>query len=451
VIGWWKPFILGGHHGQPGRHDRERRHRGGIPYFASLTKAPHRFEDPVVIRLDSDHRAWLVDQTHKQLAFGRSFPHPAGGAAWLGSDGKPDLSRPVFTWITARMAHVHGLGAVAGIPGSDGLADVALDGLAGRLLDHEHGGWFASIDPDGRVDDTKSAYATAFVLLAAATTSVAGRPGATELLHLADNVLETRFRTDAGLYAERWDRSWSHLSDYRGVNSNMHVVEASLAAADATGDPRFTDRALRIASIVIHDWARSTDWRVPEHFDADWQPLPEHHRDQPHHPFEPFGATVGHGLEWSRLVVELRAALGDAAPAWMLPAAQSLFSRAVRDGWSTDGHEGFVYTTDWDGVPVVRERMHWVVCEAICAAAALHQATEDPAYDDLYRTWWKHAVDHWIDPLTGSWQHQLTPDLRPADSVWPGRPDLYHSLHAVVLPRLPLRPAAVRFGSVIAE
>ena len=47
-------------------------------------------------------------------------------------------------------------------------------------------------------------------------------------------------------------------------------------------------------------------------------------------------------------------------------------------------------------------------------------------------------------PENGSWQHQLDADLQPADSVWPGRPDLYHSLHAVLLPRLPLSPSAGR-------
>jgi mannose/cellobiose epimerase-like protein (N-acyl-D-glucosamine 2-epimerase family) len=126
----------------------------------------------------------------------------------------------------------------------------------------------------------------------------------------------------------------------------------------------------------------------------------------------------------------------------MLPAARNLFDRAVADGWAADGHDGFVYTTDWDGTPVVRERMHWVLCEAICAAAALHEATGEPAYDEHYRAWWGHAVEHFVDPANGSWQHQLTPDLRPSDSVWPGRPDLYHSLHAVLLPRLPLHPGA---------
>lgn len=394
------------------------------------------------LRPDPEHHAWLTTQTRRLLEFGRGFPHPAGGAAWLDASGQPDPDRPVHTWITARMAHVYGLGALLEVPGSAELADIALAGLAGRLHDGEHGGWFSSVAPDGTVDGTKSAYTTAFVLLAASTATVAGRPGAGELLSEAAAVLE-RFRSSSGLYAERWNRAFTRLDDYRGVNANMHLVEADLAAADATGDPAYLDRALVIAERVA-GWAAALGGRVPEHFDTDWQPLPDHHRDEPDHPFEPYGATVGHGLEWSRLMLTLRAALGARAPDWMLPTARSLFDRAVRDGWAVDGHDGFVYTTDWDGRPVVRDRMHWVLCEAICAAAALHEVTGEPAYDALYRRWWTHAVEHWIDPVTGSWQHQLTADLRPSESVWPGRPDLYHALHAVLLPRLPLWPTPAR-------
>ncbi|MEP6815216.1 MAG: AGE family epimerase/isomerase [Marmoricola sp.] len=391
-----------------------------------------------------DHRAWLVEQTARQLSFGSGFPHPDGGAAWLTGDGSSDLSQPAHTWVTARMAHVYSLGSLAGVPACDSLADAALAGLTGRLRDAEYGGWVASAGPGDAVDGTKSAYTHAFVLLAASSATVAGRPGSRALLDEASEVLDSRFLTESGLYAERWDRAWTELDCYRGVNTNMHSVEASLAAADATGDPRFAERALHIATRVVHEWAAGNDWRVPEHFDSAWRPLPEHHREQPDHAFEPFGATIGHGLEWSRPVVTLRAALGDTAPDWMLPAAEALFARAVDDGWAVDGHDGFAYTTDWDGTPVVRERMHWVVAEAISAAAALHEATANPSYDDRYRAWWDHAARHWVDPVNGSWAHQLTPELATSDSVWRGRPDLYHSLHAVLLPRLPLVPGAAR-------
>ncbi len=381
----------------------------------------------------------------RQLHFGRAFPLPEGGAAWLDGAGRPDPSRPTFTYATARMAHVYSLGALAGHTWCEPLADAAVAGLTGRLRDAEHGGWFASLGPGTGRDDTKQAYTHAFVLLAASSALTAGRPGARDLLDDVTEVLATRFLDSGiGLYVDRWDRAWSRLDGYRGVNANMHAVEACLAAHDATGETGFLERAEVITHQVVHEWAAAYDWRVPEHFDADWSPLPDHHREEPDHPFEPYGVTVGHGLEWSRLVLQVRASLGDAAPDWMLPAAEGLFARAVADGWNADGAEGFVYTTDWDGSPVVRDRMHWVVAEAICASAALHLATGRAEYDDSYRRWWDHATRLFVDPENGSWQHQLGADLQPADSVWPGRPDLNHSLHAVLLPRLPLSPTAGR-------
>ena len=71
---------------------------------------------------------------------------------------------------------------------------------------------------------------------------------------------------------------WSRLDPYRGVNANMHAVEARLAAYDATGERAHLDRALHVTARVADDWARSHDWRVPEHFDPDWRPLPAYHR-----------------------------------------------------------------------------------------------------------------------------------------------------------------------------
>ncbi|GIG29741.1 AGE family epimerase/isomerase [Cellulomonas marina] len=403
---------------------------------------PVRQDDTVVRWVDlPDHRAWLAGALADQLRSGRGFPAAGGGAHYLDDEGRPDLSRPVHTWVTARMAHVYGLGHLAGLPGTRALAAHALAGLRGPLHDAEHGGWYASVGPGDERDTTKAAYAHAFVVFASATGSVAGLPGARDLLDDALEVLDTRFWEDGpGLHLDAVSADWSQVSVYRGVNANMHSVEALLAAADATGDERWRRRAGRIAATVL-GWAAGNDWRIPEHFDAEWQPQMEHHRDEPDHPFEPYGATVGHGLEWARLALHVRAALGDEAPAGLLEGAQGLFERAVADGWAADGEDGFVYTTDWEGRPVVRQRMHWVLAEAVGAAAALGAVTGERRYEDWYRTWWDYASEHVVTPQ-GSWIHELDPQNRPAGTVWPGRPDLYHSVHAVLLQRLPLAPTA---------
>ena len=395
------------------------------------------------------HRAWLDAELRRLLAFGRDVVHPAGGAAYLDVDGRPDLERPVHTWITARTVHVYALGALLGVPGSAAVARGALEGLTGRLRDREHGGWFHAVGPDGTPDVAagKSCYDHAFVVLAASTATLAGLPGGRDLLDEATAVLLDRFwDDDAGRCVDRWDATWATLDDYRGLNANMHAVEAMLAAADAIGGPegeRWRERATRVAELVTA-LAAAHDDRLPEHFDPSWAPQLQLNRDRPDDQFKPFGATPGHGLEWARLLVELAAAHGEAAPGGLVPAAVRLFERAVADGWAADGEPGFVYTTDWDGTPVVRDRMHWVAAEATAAADALHRATGDPRFAALYAAWWDYVAEHLIDRDRGSWHHQLDPRNSPTGGVWPGKPDLYHAVQATLLPRAPLAPTLAR-------
>ena len=189
---------------------------------------------------------------------------------------------------------------------------------------------------------------------------------------------------------EEWDRAWTRLSDYRGVNANMHGVEAMLAAADALEpeDPvvawDLRAQALRTTERVVHGWAREADWRLPEHFTADWTPLPDYNRDEPAHPFRPFGVTVGHQFEWARLALQLRAVLPD-PPGWLLDDGVALFDAAATRGWAADGHDGFPYTLDWTDRPVVGARMHWVLCEAVAAAGVVGEVTGEQRYRDLAR------------------------------------------------------------------
>jgi len=382
----------------------------------------------------------LEAECNRLLDFGRHFPHPLGGAAWLDATGQPDLSRPVYTYITARMLHVYALGHLLGRSRDAELAAQALSGLTDRLWDRANGGWVTSIDAAGESPDEKACYTHAFVVLAASSGAVADLPGARELLAEALNVWDERFfDAEAGMFVDAWNQAFTKLDDYRGVNANMHAVESLLAAADVTGDHGWRERALGIARRVALEFAEPQSWRIPEHFNPQWQPQLEHNRDRPDDQFQPYGATVGHGLEWSRLLLHLEASLDD-PPDWLLPASEALFDRAATDGWAVDGAEGFVYTTDWDGHPVVRDRMAWVAAEGIAAAAALRTRTGDDRYAGLAAAWWAYAERYLFDQKYGSWYQQLDADNVLIETVWPGKSDLYHAVQATLIPRLPLAP-----------
>ena len=389
------------------------------------------------------HRAWLDAEARRLLNFVSAAAHPAHGFAWLDAAGAPVPEQGVRTWITCRVTHVAALAHLEGVPGAGVLADHGLRALAGPLRDPDHDGWFAALDAHGRpVEPRKEAYQHAFVLLAASSAALAGRPGARELLDAAADVVERRFWDEAaGRCRESWAPDWSADEPYRGANSNMHLVEAFLAVFDATGERVWAERALRMARFFVHEVAAARDWRLPEHFDADWRVLADYNTDDRAHPFRPYGVTVGHVLEWARLLVHLEAALPE-APAWLLADAEAMFAAAVERGWSVDGSAGFVYTLDYDDTPVVRARMHWVVAEAVSAAAVLGRRTGDDRYERWYRTWWDHAAAYFVDAVRGSWHHELDPALTPpAGGTWSGKPDVYHAYQATRLPLLPVAPS----------
>jgi mannose/cellobiose epimerase-like protein (N-acyl-D-glucosamine 2-epimerase family) len=383
------------------------------------------------------HGDWLASETTRLLEFARGA-RITDGFAYLDAGGAPEAGRPRELWIATRMTHVFALGELLGQPGCGPLVEHGLGAIA-AFADREHGGWFAELGADGPTRTAKEAYSHAFVLLAGASAAVAGHDRGRTLLDEGIGVVLERFWDEgAGATVDVWDRGWSALEDYRGANANMHTLEAFLAVGDATGDAEWFGRAERIAARFIDGFARDHEWRVVEHFTGDWRPLPDYNADQPRHPFRPFGATPGHGLEWSRLLLQLHAAL-DAGPGWLEEAAAGLFARATEDGWTEPG--GIVYTTDLSGGVAVADRLHWVIAEGIGAAAALATTTGDAAYERWYRTFWDFADAHLRDRAGGSWHHELDERLMPSERTWTGKPDAYHAVQATLLPRLPVAPS----------
>lgn len=385
----------------------------------------------------TENKAFLKEMTEELLAFGHRFPSPEGGAYYLGDDGTPWVTRPRETWITCRMAHVYSIGCLLGHKGSEELADEALRGLLGELCDQENGGWYAGRKADGGILPDKQCYAHAFVILAATSLILAHRPGAEELLNRALKVYDERFWDEReGLAVDTWNTEFTKLDSYRGINANMHTVEAFLAVVDVTGKKEYRDRAGRVIDHVIA-WAKENEWRIPEHFSSDWVADLECNRDNPADQFKPYGATPGHGIEWGRLITQWATSThGDDTSAALpyLEAAQNLYNRAIGDAWNADGAPGLVYTTDWNGKPVVRDRMHWTLAEAINTSAVLYRVTGDEKYASDYAMFLTYLDETVRDHVNGSWFHQLDEKNQIIGTVWPGKSDIYHALQATLIP-----------------
>ncbi|MBZ6075144.1 AGE family epimerase/isomerase [Microvirga sp. WGZ8] len=392
------------------------------------------------------HRQWLADQASDLFEFfqARSV-NPKGGFLDLDKAGQPIDGNPVRQiHSTTRMVHCFAIGHLLGRPGSAEIVDHGMTYLWKHHRDPQNGGYVWSLDGERYRDDTKQAYGHAFVLLAASSAKVVGHPLADRLLDDVTQVLDQHFWEDEhGAVAEEFARDWSPVSRYRGQNSNMHLTEALMAAFEATGDKTYLSKAERIANLIIGRHATELGYRVAEHFDENWQ-LDKEYRGSD--VFRPSGATPGHWLEWSRLLLQLWV-LGDKRHAWMPEAASALFRQSIELGWDRK-NGGLFYTLDWDNRPVLRQKLWWPCAEAIGAASFLLDHRPTDFHEEWYRHVWDFVASHMVDHQHKGWHPELSETLAPASTLFTGKPDLYHALQACLIPLYPSMGSLTR---VIAE
>ena len=106
----------------------------------------------------------------------------------------------------------------------------------------------------------------------------------------------------------------------------------------------------------------------------------------------------------------------------------------MEDAWNADGAPGIVYTTDWEGKPVVHDRMHWTLAEAINTSAVLYHVTKKEKYAENYAEFMEYLDEKVLDHEKGSWFHQLNEKNEVIGTVWPGKSDIYHALQATLIP-----------------
>lgn len=382
-----------------------------------------------------------LDDAHlrRLLAFGARSALPSGGFGWLDDDGSIVDSHGTPTWIVCRMTYCFALATMYGVQDYAHLVRHGIRHLYDVLRDSNNGGWW----PGSIEHDRKTAYDHAFVLLAAATAT--RLTGDDALLDEICAIVDEYFWDEAaGAIRESFSGDWRSEEPYRGANANMHMVEAALATAVVTGDERWSRRAISITRKIVHEIAGAADYRLPEHFDAEWQVNREYNRERPADPFRPYGVTIGHLFEWARLCVQVSIVADPSDGEWLIADARRLYEVAQELGSASDGHPGLIYTVSPAGEPVIRERLHWVVAEAIGAASVLAKATGEERYRHDERALVAYAGEFLLDERSGSWHHELDETGRPSSRIWSGQPDIYHILQAGLLLQTPIRPSLVR-------
>ena len=239
--------------------------------------------------------------------------------------------------------------------------------------------------------------------------------------------MEQRFwEPEHGLYADEATNDWQ-LSPYRGQNANMHACEAWLAALEASGEPRYLQRAQLLAANMTGRQAALAGGLVWEHYRPDWSVDWDYNRDDRSNIFRPWGFQPGHQVEWAKLLLILDRHAPDAGH---LPRARELFDRAVAMAWDPR-HGGLVYGNDVEGGFYDEDKYFWVQAEALATAALLAERTGEAGYWQWYDRLWDYSWRHFVDHQHGAWYRILGPGNRKlTDEKSPAGKTDYHTMGA---------------------
>ncbi|MEE7545637.1 AGE family epimerase/isomerase [Xanthomonas sp. Kuri4-1] len=281
---------------------------------------------------------------------------------------------------------------------------------------------------DGVVeDDMNHCYGVAFVLLAYACGLKAGLEEARAWMDETWQLLERHFwEPEYGLYKDEADAAF-RFTGYRGQNANMHMCEAMIAAYEASGEPRYLERAQVLADHMTRRQAAKAGGLVWEHYDRHWNIDWDYNRDNPKHLFRPWGFQPGHQTEWAKLLM----LIDRYAPAdWLLPTARHLFDTAVARAWDAE-RGGLCYGFDPEGRVCDDDKYFWVQAESLATAALLAERSGDPVYWQWYERLWDYAWTHFVDHRYGAWYRILDADNRKySDEKSPAGKTDYHTMGA---------------------
>lgn len=387
--------------------------------------------------LSADDAAALADEF--ETGFRNSiisfwFPRaldPAGGyqVCWDRRGRRARDERGILS--QARLLYVFARTARLGYR-TDVMLDAAEHGfryLRDVLWDAEHGG-FGWLSDDPR----KVTYGNTFALFALSEyVRAGGNDGVRALAVQTLDVLETHAHDEVnGGYVEFFAPDWSPAAprdtsplDARPpsdklINTQMHVMEAMVAAHRVDLDPRATVRAVELVDVLANRAVRGRYGApITDAWSADWR---ARKLDR--------SVRYGHLIELAWMLVDSADAVGVHQEA---ARATAVRMAAYVQQHGTDPETGGVWRSGKVGRSADDRRYEWwAQAEALMAYAWRWAESFDPADADRLRQVWSFIRSHVEDHVVGEWHDELDSVRNgrgPKGGVWK---DGYHSARALL-------------------
>lgn len=242
------------------------------------------------------------------------------------------------------------------------------------------------------------------------------------LANAGDVLAESRWFDIAEELLGTIERNWSHPAGgftegeivdprVRRQNPHMHLLEATMALAEASGRARFAATADTIADLAAARFIDPASGALLEYFTEELEPAPG---------IEGRIAEPGHCFEWAWLFERL----GAQGREDRLAVSDGLTGFARRYGICSE-RGVCINEVLTDGTLHDRKARLWPQTERIKAAAIRHRRTGDEAEASEMAAAIRGLSQYYAVPTPGLWRDKLKPDGSFVEELAPGS-SLYH-------------------------
>ncbi len=352
-------------------------------------------------------RAWMFDAALPFWAKAGVDRAHGGFVEELTLDGQPANVAFKRTRVACRQVYVFSHAALLGWGEGAALSKWGYDFLVAKAWLGPGRGWARRVTREGAMlDPTPDLYDLAFVLFALAWRYKLTRD-ADVLARMHDTLdfIQTRMRPEGG------EGFWHQFPPEgpRLQNPHMHLLEASLAAFEASAEQRFLDQAHELVGLFRRHFFDGRT--LGEYFNADWSRA----QGEAGHIAEP-----GHQFEWAWILAQYQRLAGIDLSA----EAGILVNFAERYGVDAQTQSTHDEVRD-DGAPLKRSSRTWPNTERIKGHLALFELTgADPRAPVAAAA--RVLLDRYlaVNPR-GSWIDQFDGDAKPLSKTAPAS-TLYH-------------------------
>jgi mannobiose 2-epimerase len=322
-------------------------------------------------------------------------------------EGRIDLSAERGALLTCRILWTYAAAdRQYGDPRDREMAELAREDLATRYRDPAHGGFYWSIDAQGRVlRDRKQVYGQAFALYALAEYHAAtGAPEALEEAIALFRLLEQHARDRChGGYFEAFARDWSPIADQRlsvvdqndpkSQNTMLHVMEAYTRLLAIWPDAALRAALRELVEVMLTRVLDARTYHLGLFFTEDWQPTSDK-------------ISYGHDIEAAWLLNRAAATLADPA---LIARTQAIGLKiaevTLAQGVDADG--GVFNQGDPAGITDANKEW-WPQAEAVVGFLDAWQVSGENRYFAAAEKTWSFIERHLIDHRRGEWFRGVT-------------------------------------------